>query len=238
MSCTQQTWVGAYVLDALEPDEITHVQEHIAGCPVCQDEVVNLSWIPALLRTVQLDEVLRLDDAETPLHSDAPAPAPVLERLLVATRNRNRARRLRRPVAALLAAAAAATLAGASVAQFSGGQGAQSMAIHSVDPHSHVHAAVNLSERSWGTEVQLQLQGVHPGQRCSLIAHARDGRTDVAATWAASYRGTANVPGTTAIPLDQLREFDVVTTDGRRLARLVVADRPMKGTEGTEGEIK
>lgn len=104
------------------------------------------------------------------------------------------------------------------------------MAIRAVDPHSHVRAAVTLSARSWGTEVRLRLDGVHPGERCSLIAHARDGRTDVAATWAASYRGAANVPGTTAIPLDQLREVDVVTADGRQLARLVV--------KHTEGEVK
>ena len=223
MSCTQQTWVGAYVLDALEPEETAKVQRHIADCPFCQDEVVNLSWIPALLRTVRLDDVERLDER---VPEEVIAPAPVLDRLLATSRRAHRARRIRRPVAALLAVVAAATLAGAAgagTAVFTARGGEQPMAIRSTNPHSHVRAAVTLSARSWGTEVRLRLSGVHPGQRCSLIAHSRDGRSDIAATWAASYRGTAEVPGTTAIPLDQLREFDVVTSDGLQIARLVMA---------------
>ncbi|HZC74040.1 MAG TPA: zf-HC2 domain-containing protein [Jatrophihabitans sp.] len=231
MNCAQQIWVGAYVLDALEPEETARVQQHIAECPICQDEVVNLSWIPAMLRTVQLEDVQSLHEAAT---EDMSAPAPVLDRLLAASRSSRRMRRLRRPVAALVAVAAAATFAGAAVstAEFAG-TGGQPVAIRAEDPSSHVQAAVLLSQRSWGTEVRLRLSGVHPGQRCSLIAHARDGRTDVAATWSAGYRGTADVPGTTAIPLDQLREVDIVTSGGRQLARLVVPQGEHK-----EGETR
>ena len=54
MTCVKQTWLGAYVLDALEPGETEDVSNHIAACPICQDEVVRLAWIPGLLRTVTL----------------------------------------------------------------------------------------------------------------------------------------------------------------------------------------
>ncbi len=57
MTCDMQTWVGAYVLDALEPDETEALRTHIAGCSICQDEVVSLSWIPALLRSVDLEGI-------------------------------------------------------------------------------------------------------------------------------------------------------------------------------------
>jgi hypothetical protein len=222
MSCSQQTWVGAYVLDALEPHEAAEVQRHIAGCQVCQDEVVSLSWLPALLSTVRLEDVERLDDAAV---EHAHRSAPVLDRLLAAARSTPRTRQLRRPLAAALALVAAAPLAGAAAVgsgQFAAPSGPQPVAIRTIDARSQVHAAVTLSARSWGTEVQLRLSRVSPGEHCSLVARSWDGRSDVAATWVASYHGTADVPGTTAIPLDQLREVDVVTAEGRQLARLVV----------------
>jgi len=69
------------------------------------------------------------------------------------------------------------------------------------------------------------VNGATPGEHCSLVARARDGRSDTAATWVATYQGSADVPGTTAIPIDQLSEVDIVTSDGQRLARLVVPNQ-------------
>jgi len=99
------------------------------------------------------------------------------------------------------------------------------VAIRTIDPRSHVQAAVTLNGRTWGTELRLTLRSVPPGEHCSLVARARDGRSDTAATWVATYQGSADVPGTTAIPIDQLSEVDIVTSDGRRLARLVVPNQ-------------
>jgi len=96
------------------------------------------------------------------------------------------------------------------------------VAIQTLDSHSQVDAAVTLNQRTKGSEVRLRLRGVPPGEHCSLIAYARDGDREVAATWVASYVGTANVSATTAIPTDQLRELDVVTADGHRLVRMAV----------------
>lgn len=223
MTCTKETWLGAYVLDALEPDEAEDVRAHITGCPACQDEVVRLAWIPALLRTVPLEEVDRLDGGAAARDSAAQG----LDRLLATARGGDR-RPVRRPVAALLGVAAALLAAGAVVAGGGASPGTAGQrpaaVIRTVDPATHVHAAVTLAARSWGTELDLKLSWVPPGERCSLVARARDGRTDVAASWVASYRGTADVPGTTAIPIDQLAELDVVAAGGQRLAQLVVPD--------------
>ena len=82
MTCVKQTWLGAYVLDALEPGETEDVSNHVAGCPICQDEVVRLAWIPGLLRTVTLEDIAGLDESsipeETPHTSalDRPRTAP------------------------------------------------------------------------------------------------------------------------------------------------------------------
>jgi hypothetical protein len=169
---------------------------------------------------VSLADVERLED-ETTLGS----PQRVLDGVIASIAD---ARRRRRPIIALVAVAAAAfVLAAALVSRLGGGLGSTggraAIAIQTVDARSHVHAAVTLSQRTWGTELHLTLSRVPPGERCSLIAKARDGRSDVAATWTATYRGTADVPGTTAIPLNQLREIDVVANGGRALARLLIA---------------
>jgi hypothetical protein len=149
----------------------------------------------------------------------------VLDGLLAATRAARGRRRWRRPVAALVAAAAIVGAVALGRGQHADIIDRNPVAIHTVNPLSKVHAAVTLSRRTWGTELHLTLSGVAPGERCSLVAHSRDGHRDVAATWVATYRGTADVPGMTAIPLDQLREVDVVTSDGRQLARLAVPDQ-------------
>ena len=217
MTCIKQTWLGAYVLDALEPDETEEVGRHIAGCAECQDEIVSLAWIPGLLRAVRPEDIDALE-AEPSGES-----APDLGRLLAATRRRSR----RRPVAVAIAGLAAAVAVALSVVTSGGGlpsdgSGRQTLAVHTVDARTQVRAAATLAGRAWGTELHLSLSWVKPGETCSLVARSSDGHTDVAATWVATYRGTASVAGATAIPLDQLRQLDVVTADGHRLARLVV----------------
>ena len=227
MTCDMQTWVGAYVLDALEPDETEALRTHIAGCSICQDEVVSLSWIPALLRSVDLEGIERLGETAETAEAGAPGrpPALMLDRLLASMHTAKSTRRPRRPVALLLGAAAAMTIAGTVTVAggaFDTHQSPAHTVLQTVDPRTHANAAVTLTGRKWGTELHLTLSWVTAGQECSLIAHSRDGHTDIAATWVANYQGTASVPGSTAIRADQLTELDVVTTDGRQLVRIVV----------------
>ena len=222
MTCAGQTWIGAYVLDALEPEETEQVRAHLASCPSCQDEVVRLSWIPALLRTVSFEEIDQLGDRAA-AERNVTSPGP--DRLLASVHTARRTRRRRRTAAVATGLVAAATIAGASaVATGQLGDTGQRppVAVRTVDPHSHVHAAVALRQHPWGTEVHLTLRGVTPGEHCSMLARSRDGRAAVVATWVATYRGSADISTSTAIPVGQLGEVDVLTSDGRRLAKLVV----------------
>jgi hypothetical protein len=210
MTCFMQAWVGAYVLDALEPTETEDLRRHLVDCSTCAGEVVNLAWIPALLDTVRLDDIEGLDDVPV-RKGDPPSP-----------------RRRRRLARVLFGVGVAAAIAAAAVgsAALVPTPDASPVAIQTVDARSQVHAAVTLDKRAWGTELHLTLSSVQPGQTCSLVARSRDGRAEVAATWVATYRGTADVPGTTSIPVDKLREVDVVAAGGQRLARLVVPPHP------------
>ena len=62
-ACQFREYVAAYVLDALEPDESVQLQEHLATCATCQDELAAVAWIPPLLPLVDAAEVERLDGA-------------------------------------------------------------------------------------------------------------------------------------------------------------------------------
>jgi hypothetical protein len=218
MTCDMETWLGAYVLDALEPDEAAAVQAHLAGCSACQDEVIGLAWIPELLASANIAEIESVDDER----GQRQPPSLLLERLLASAAAERRTRKHRR--GAISIACAAIVTAGAATTALANGSPPHATVVHAVDPSTHVDAAVTVSARSWGSALELQLSGAYPGGRCSLIARAEDGRTDVAASWVASKAGTASVPGATAIPVDQLAELDVVTSNGSQLVRIAIPD--------------
>lgn len=46
-----QSLLGAYALDALDPEEVAAVEEHLAGCPRCQSEVAAYRNTASLLAT-------------------------------------------------------------------------------------------------------------------------------------------------------------------------------------------
>jgi len=215
-ACQFREYVAAYVLDALEPDESVQLQEHLATCATCLDELAAVAWIPPLLPLVDAAEVERLDGA-----SEEP-PSRLLERLIAEIAREARTPRGRRVTAMIGAAALLLGVGGLSTtAGLSSGR-QQTSTVSAVDPHTHVHAAVSVSGRSWGTQLGLTLQGAYPNGTCSLIARSDDGRSDTAATWVASPRGTADVPGATSIPAGHLTELDVVTAKGYQLVRIVL----------------
>jgi hypothetical protein len=48
-------------------------------------------------------------------------------------------------------------------------------------------------------------------EHCSLVAVGRDGRREVAASWEATYEGTATFDGTTSIPASELASLRIET---------------------------
>ena len=54
--------LGGYVLEALEPDEMAAVREHLPNCPACSAEHASLAGLPALL-----DLAAPLDAPDEPL---------------------------------------------------------------------------------------------------------------------------------------------------------------------------
>jgi anti-sigma factor RsiW len=187
VTCATKTSLGAYVLGALDERERDRVDEHVASCSRCREELEALIPVRAYLARLAPEE---LEGAEAPALLERPVEAPKLP--------------VRRRV---LAADARASV---------------------VDARTGVRASVAAASRPWGTELRVRMSGATPGERCRLIARARDGRSDVAATWWTTYGGSAEVTGAAAIPAADLVALDVVTATGRRLVHV-----PMNQAGGT-----
>ena len=58
MTCERApSFLGAYVLGALDPDERRGAEQHLADCPACAAELEEFRGLTALLDRVPLDEV-------------------------------------------------------------------------------------------------------------------------------------------------------------------------------------
>lgn len=215
-SCSQQTYLGGYVLAALEPEEDEAVRAHLASCPGCRAEADSLQATAAMLAVLSLEDVALLTAAE--------APPPRVDDPVRRHRHRHH-----------LAVAAAALVLGVLgvsglVASMGDGPGPGTPAVvQASDAVPGVRAAVEVTSRTGGTELRLRLSGAYPGGTCYLVAHAQDGRAETVASWVATSRGTAVVSGRTAISRSDLRALDVVTASGQRLAHLVVPKAPNGG---------
>ena len=203
MTCSQEIELGAYVLDALEPEETDEVQRHLSGCRTCQAELSSLAATVSWLALLSPDDVARLEQENA-------APSPP--------------RRRRRLATAVIAGALAGSVAvGAAVALDRDPAPTSPAVVRAMDPQTHVTAAVSMSPHDSGTQLELTLTGAYPGGWCSLVARSRDGHRQTTATWVADADGTAVVSAATAIPADQLSEFEVVTDQGQVLVRVPVS---------------
>lgn len=211
--------IGAYVVGALEPAERARLEEHLAGCPQCRDELADLAGLPGLLGHLTASEV----------ELGPPSPsAGALDRMLAAFADRRRAERRRRVLAAV--AAVVVLVGGASAAGALLGRGsspapaAKAVATATAtDPRTHVAATAWLRPTTWGTAVQLRLSGVPSDAHCKLVAVAKDGHTEQAGSWEATYTGTADVTGAVSVSPADLVRLDVVTFAGDRLVSVPVS---------------
>ena len=223
--------LGAYVLGALDAADRARTETHLAGCPACRDELVELAGLPGLLRRLApaAVEALRAEPDDSggmtsatpgvPVAADAAGPdGPAGRAVTELARRRSAVRRHRLLSVAAGVALVGALLAGGELREHSFG----SRTVAAADPGTHVWASVRMSGRASGTVVSLRLSGVGEEERCSLVAIGDDGRRDTAASWVASYSGQAQVRGQTALAMQHISAFEVVTPAGRELVRVPV----------------
>jgi len=236
-ACGESVSLGAYLLGALSPDERLAMERHIAGCAVCQGELVQLAPLPGLLRHTPFEELPETVRAAESLRPAAPAsvppaatepPAPPAPPPLPPARDGGRRRAPSRTRRALLGAGLAVAGAALGAGLYAGVAGPSSSVsaghptetMSATDPHTHVSATAALTAEAWGTRMDLSLRGLPAGTTCRLLVRSRDGGTETAGTWGSGYSSAATVPVSTSMSPQDISGMTVVTASGATLVTL------------------
>lgn len=224
--------VGAYLLGALDDAEMTRFEEHLAECDDCGRELDELSGVLPVLGEMRDDGIG---------YVEPPADDAMLDRLLGQVAGERRGRRRRRLVA--VAVAAVLVVGGpvvAVVATHDGGGSHPAVAAFPADRHSAtnpatgVSAVVGVTDKGWGSAVDLRLAGVYGPLTCHLDAVGRDGSRQTVATWSVPEAGYGThtqpapltVHGATGLREKSISRFEVVAQDGSLLVSV-----PQPGTQ-------
>lgn len=226
--------LGALVLGALDPGEAVEVHRHLAGCRGCRAVHDELRPLPAALALLDPAQVARL---AAPGTAPGPAPGTGPDRA-PGTPPKGMPGRVRRPPGAgvppatappagraprrgrrlAAAAIAAAVLAGpAAWLAVRDSRPPAASVLTGADPATGVRARVTVTGAAGGSRVALTLSGVPAGQHCRLLADARNGRQEVAASWVADYLGSAQVVGSVDLRPRDIARLVVQADDGRVL---------------------
>jgi hypothetical protein len=209
VSCPREVDVGAYLLDALEPDERAGMAAHVRTCPVCAGTIEELGGLLGLLAAGRPGDAL----GEDPVPSEEQ-----FQRLRRAAVPASPARSRRRWVL-VGAAAAAAVIAGgigAGVTLSSGPEEPVTVQGSAGD----VLAWATIEAEGSGSNVTLTLEGLPRGTTCWLVAVGQDGERDRTRSWTTDEEGHLFWSGTVAVPPDQLSRLEVMGGDGHALVRL------------------
>jgi Putative zinc-finger len=176
--------LGVYVVGAIDAAERSVVDNHLAQCQGCREELAYLAGLPALLGKVPVAEAERINDQAIGLATDEP-DGELLDSLLRRVAVRGKTRRWRGLVA--VAAAGVIGVAGAAaVIEATSGGGAQMAAaetVQAVNPSTHIGALIKYSRVTWGTVMMVQVRGVPIGTHCTFWAVGKDGHRWLAGTW-------------------------------------------------------
>lgn len=199
----QHTDVAAYSLGLLDQKDREEFEAHLAGCESCSAELAEFSSMADLF--------LGVGPVSDP--ADEPGEAVIIDlvaRQAVARRRRSRQR-------GWLAAAASVVVLAGGVAAGAG------LASRQTPPDKVVTAAsagikgtVELTSKTWGTQVVLKLSGVPITAECQLVAVPKTGKSRVVMGWQVlrAGLGTPGHPplllhGSTSVSMKDLSEMQV-----------------------------
>ena len=207
--------LGVYVLGAIDPAERAQVDEHLATCPECREELASLAGLPAMLRKVPVVEAERLAAAEEdPELTGMPSPE-MLTSLLGRTANVRRIRRWR-GLAAAAAVALVAVAGGAAVTNALEPGGSQPTASAHVTAWHQTsgtglkgaHLTVRYRHQAWGTEMEVNVTGLRPGSVCQFQVTNKAGGKSVVGSWVL-WQGDVWYPASTWLGEGNLSMFQV-----------------------------
>ena len=215
--------LGVYVVGAIDPAERARVEDHLAQCQSCRDELAGLAGLPAMLSRVPAADVERLS---LPLLSlpDAEPPDELLNSLLRKV-SAKRKSRMWRSVAAVAAAAVIAAGGATTVSQLTGPATAQQDWARGVSPTGHISAVVDYAPVSWGTAMRVQVSGIKPGTECQFWVVGQGGNSEYAGAWKVAgnfgrgYGEKAWYPAASVVSASSVRGFQI-TSGGKVLLNI------------------
>jgi hypothetical protein len=226
--------LGVYVVGAIDPDERSQVDAHLAECAECREELAGLAGMPALLGLVRFEEAARLAEldserlapadpvAGTQAGRDGTEEAVELAPLLDRMAQRRRLNRWR-GLAAAAAVVAAAAGAAIGVTHLTGGAGSTApsgprhwQTAQATNPASHATVVVKYAAMPWGTSLDTEVYGIPAGTTCEFWVMGAGGARWQAASWtvASTWQDTS-YPGSSWVPLSAVRGFEI--TSGQRV---------------------
>lgn len=195
---------AAYVLGALSPEERRTFEVHLETCRRCQNSLVEFAPLPGLLSAADPSEPRLEIDVESATISAA----------LAGDRATRRSRGRWRLLAGAALAAAAALLALLVVnrgdpAPFFDGPISELV----VDSSEGITGSMSVSERPWGSRLDIDLFDVPERDAYQLWAVGTDGSWDAAASWAFAETGTCRIAGATRFQPGGIDHLVVTSAD-------------------------
>jgi hypothetical protein len=201
------SFLGAYVLGALDPDETRAAEQHLAECPACAAELREFRELTALLDRVPLDEVT----------AEPVTPSPELfDRVAAAAVERRPVRSVRRPWA--VAAVAAAVLAAGGITWAVTGPDEDVRTASAGD----VRLTVATAPAGGGTALDLTVAGLAPGSECRVVV-VDDRGGEQPFTWTFP-GGTKSWDVWSEVPPDELADVRLFDSGGDELVRVPLED--------------
>lgn len=206
------TELGAYVLGALEPPERRAVEDHLAHCDTCRNELASLSALPPLL------DRLTVEEATADLASVS-AELAARGRRAAADEHARLRRHLQRWRVAAVAAALAAVLAvvGAWQPWQSPPDRLVAQLVPTSDEASTVQGTIAAYAWEWGSTIEIRVDDLPPRTAYLVWAVAEDGHRERAGTWGPTEDRGATVRAASAILRPALARVQVTDPDGTAL---------------------
>jgi len=189
MTCPMMMSLGVYVLDAADTAERRRLEAHLPTCPACRAELSRLAPLPALL--ADIPETMR-DTARSPGRVAWPRWA----------------------AGAAACLAAAAVTSGFLLSSGSGGHRGAAVTLSGANPAAHVVATAILTPTSWGTSIQLQVNGLPENVECRLVIRSRAGQAEVSGAWNDWQHGPVSIPASASWRPSDIASLQVRTTTG------------------------
>lgn len=201
-------WCGAYVAEALEPDERALFEAHCDECANCRATLLHLAVLPGMIR-----RAMPLLASTPPTTDNATRVAATI--VGIDEHRHRQALRTWRACAAGAMAAAAVAITLLIIPTGTDRLAGKPMAITADAASGDIRTVA----RPWGTEVRLTLNDLPTGATFVAVARDVSGAEEQIATWSATTSGKANVTGASSFATNRLSEILVRTVDGSVVAR-------------------